>query len=62
MGVAKKKRVRRNVTFGVAHINASFNNITVTITVVLGECWNLWLQGEPEEHSLCRSNGCSTSS
>ena len=41
MGVAKKKRVRRNVTYGVAHINASFNNITVTITDMKGEtlCW-----------------------
>lgn len=41
MGVAKKKRVRRSVTYGVAHINASFNNITVTITDMKGEtlCW-----------------------
>lgn len=41
MGVAKKKRVRRNVAYGVAHIHASFNNIMVTITDVKGEtlCW-----------------------
>ena len=28
----KKKRVRRNVTNGIAHIHATFNNTTVTIT------------------------------
>ena len=42
MGKAKKKRVRRNVTYGVAHINATFNNTTVTITDTKGEtlCWS----------------------
>ena len=41
MGKAKKKRVRRNVTYGIAHINATFNNTTVTITDTKGEtlCW-----------------------
>lgn len=41
MGVAKKKRVRRNVAYGIAYIHASFNNIMVTITDVKGEtlCW-----------------------
>ena len=41
MGKAKKKRVRRNVTHGVAHVNATFNNTTVTITDTKGEtlCW-----------------------
>lgn len=42
MGKTKKKRVRRNVTYGVAHINATFNNTTVTITDTKGEtlCWS----------------------
>ena len=42
MGKARKKRVRRNVTYGVAHINATFNNTTVTITDTKGEtlCWS----------------------
>ena len=42
MAKTKKKRVRRNVTYGVAHINASFNNTTVTITDTKGEtlCWS----------------------
>lgn len=42
MAKTKKKRVRRNVTHGVAHINATFNNTTVTITDTKGEtlCWS----------------------
>ena len=41
MAKTKKKRVRRNVTHGVAHIHATFNNTTVTITDTKGEtlCW-----------------------
>jgi small subunit ribosomal protein S11 len=37
----KKRRVRRNVTFGIAFINATFNNTTVTITDTKGDtlCW-----------------------
>jgi small subunit ribosomal protein S11 len=37
----KKKRVRKNVTTGVAFIKASFNNTIVTITDGKGEtlCW-----------------------
>ena len=37
----KKKRVRKNVTTGVAYIKASFNNTIVTITDGKGEtlCW-----------------------
>jgi len=37
----KKRRVRRNVTVGVAHVRATFNNTTVTITDTKGDtlCW-----------------------
>src|SRR5437899_9606190 len=37
----KKKKVRRNVTVAVAHIQATFNNTTVTITDTKGDalCW-----------------------
>ena len=37
----KKKRVRRNVSSGIAHIHATFNNTTVTITDPKGDtlCW-----------------------
>ena len=37
----KKKKVRRNVTHAIAHVNATFNNTTVTITDGKGDtlCW-----------------------
>ncbi len=39
--MAKQKKVRRNVTRGIGHITATFNNTQVTITDVNGEtvCW-----------------------
>jgi len=38
---AKRRKVRRNVTMGVAHIKATFNNTQVTITDNKGDvlCW-----------------------
>ena len=38
---ASRKKVRRNVTVGVAHIKATFNNTVITITDTKGEtlCW-----------------------
>jgi len=38
---ATKRKVRRNVTVGVAHIKSTFNNTTVTITDTKGDalCW-----------------------
>ncbi|MAT71826.1 MAG: 30S ribosomal protein S11 [Planctomycetaceae bacterium] len=40
-GRAKAKKVRRNVTVGIAYITATFNNTTVTITDNKGDtlCW-----------------------
>ncbi|MGL6196948.1 MAG: 30S ribosomal protein S11 [Thermoguttaceae bacterium] len=37
----KKKKVKRNVAAGIAHIKATFNNTTVTITDPKGDtlCW-----------------------
>lgn len=42
MAKGKKKRVRRNVTSGVCHIKATFNNTLVTITDGRGDtlCWS----------------------
>ena len=42
MAKGKKRRARRNVTVGVAHIRATFNNTTVTITDTKGDtlCWS----------------------
>ena len=41
MAKSKKRRVRRNVTRGVAYIKATFNNTTVTMTDANGDvlCW-----------------------
>lgn len=41
MAKAKKKRVRKNITRAIAHIKATFNNTTVTITDANGDvlCW-----------------------
>ncbi len=41
MAKSKKRKTRRNVTVGIAHVKASFNNTTVTITDTKGEtlCW-----------------------
>ncbi len=41
MGKNKRRKVRRNVTLGVAHVRATFNNTTVTITDTKGDtlCW-----------------------
>jgi small subunit ribosomal protein S11 len=38
---AKRRKVRRNVTMGVAHIKATFNNTQVSITDNKGDvlCW-----------------------
>ncbi|HBO42938.1 MAG TPA: 30S ribosomal protein S11 [Planctomycetaceae bacterium] len=37
----KRRKTRRSVTVGVAHIKASFNNTTITITDTKGDtlCW-----------------------
>lgn len=41
MSTAKKRKIRRNVSRGIAHIKATFNNTTVTITDPNGDvlCW-----------------------
>lgn len=41
MAKGKKRKVRRNVSAGIAHIRATFNNTTVTITDPRGDtlCW-----------------------
>ncbi len=38
----KTKKIRKNVTRGIAHVTATFNNTIVTITDVNGEtlCWD----------------------
>ncbi len=38
---AKKRKIKRNVSSGIAHVKATFNNTTVTITDSKGDtlCW-----------------------
>lgn len=42
MAKSKRRKIRRNVTVGVAHIKATFNNTTITITDTKGDtlCWS----------------------
>ena len=42
MAKAKRRRARRNVTVAIAHIRATFNNTTVTISDTRGDtlCWS----------------------
>lgn len=42
MAKTKRRKVRRNVTVGIAYIKATFNNTTVTITDTKGDtlCWS----------------------
>ena len=41
MGKSKRRKTRRNVTVGIAHIKATFNNTSVIITDTKGDtlCW-----------------------
>ena len=41
-GFLEKKKTRKNVPVGIAHIHASFNNTIVTITDLVGNtvCWS----------------------
>lgn len=42
MAKTKKRKARRNVTVAIAHVKATFNNTTVTITDTKGDalCWS----------------------
>ena len=42
MAKNKKKKIRKNIIKGIAHVKATFNNTMITITDVNGEalCWD----------------------
>lgn len=42
MAKSKRRKIRRNVSAGIAHIRATFNNTAVTVTDVKGNtlCWS----------------------
>jgi small subunit ribosomal protein S11 len=56
-----KRRERKNITSGVAHVNASFNNTMITITDAQGNTisWSSagGLQGLPQVDALRRPDG-----
>ncbi len=61
---ASKKRKVIVESIGEAHINASFNNIIISLTNLKGEVisWSsagkMGFRGSKKEHSLCCSNCC----
>jgi small subunit ribosomal protein S11 len=57
-----RKRERKNITSGIAHVNASFNNTMVTITDAQGNDQLVvgrhdGLQGFAQVDPLCRAGG-----
>ena len=58
-----KKKVKKNIPAGIAHIQATFNNTIVTITDLNGQHRGLVVrrcaavQGLPQEHALRRPAG-----
>ena len=57
-GRRPKKKERKNVTYGIAHIKSSFNNTIITFTDLQGNTlsWassgNVGLQGLAQEHAV----------
>lgn len=59
-----RKKVKRNIAEGVAHVHASFNNTIITITDRQGNALT-WatsggarFQGVPQIHSFCCTGCC----
>ena len=58
-----RRRERKNITSGVAHVNSSFNNTMITITDAQGNTisWSSvgtdGLQGLAQVDALCRPDG-----
>ncbi len=59
-----RKKVKKNVAEGIAHVHASFNNTIVTITDRQGNtlAWSTSgaqrLQGFTQEHTVCCPDRC----
>lgn len=62
--VTRKRREKKLVERGAAHIRSSFNNTIVTLTDTNGNALSWASAGRPglpwkqEVHALCRSDGC----
>lgn len=61
--VSRKRRVKKNIESGVAHIRSTFNNTIVTITDDFGNAlsWSsagaLGFKGSKKINTFCSSNG-----
>lgn len=61
--VVRKRKVRKNIPNGVAHIHSTFNNTIVTICDTAGNAvsWSsagaLGFKGSKKINSICCSNG-----
>ena len=61
--VSRKRRVKKNIENGVAHIRSTFNNTIVTITDEFGNAlsWSsagaLGFKGS-KINTICSTNGC----
>lgn len=61
--VSRKRRVKKNIEAGIAHIHSTFNNTIVMITDTHGNAlaWSsagsLGFKGSKKIYSFCRSNG-----
>ena len=59
-----RRRDRKNIDKGMAHIHSSFNNTIVTITDVQGNAisWasagELGFKGSRKEHTICSRRSC----
>ena len=59
----RKRRERKNIERGAAHIRSTFNNTIVTITDTAGNAisWASaedWDSGFQEKYAVCGADGC----
>jgi ribosomal protein S11 len=55
----RRRRERKNISSGVAHVNSTFNNTMITITDVQGNAipgrrLARWVQGLAQVDAVCR--------
>ena len=58
--VTRKKKAKRNVAKGVAHIHSTFNNTIVTITDEAGNAVSWSSAGYEIRRSKCKGSRCWT--
>ena len=60
--IVRKRKEKKNIEHGQAHIRASFNNTLVTMTDLAGNTLSwaapaAWLPRLAQEHTVCRAGG-----